>query len=364
LVAGCGIDIDAPHRWKGEHVEVRSDMPLDRWCNGFLPSVDSYVEHIKGMHDGPDDLRVTAYVLEDPADTYGACRRAGCARGRTTYTHRADSLYHELVHAVRSGRGNSPVFFEEGAATYWGGGDTPWFNAPSEPQLTDRLGDLVESSWNRRIQGMEYWHAAHFTGYLMHSYGRTANASFARRLDGDSSRGETARAFEGAMGATLEAAVEEYERTWLWCSGEAIQSSSFVCADEAFTITCGDDPEERRHTIDVDVYCDEATVTGPWYDARSKDEWISRTVVVELLEAGRHRLSAHLHDDVWDTRVTFKRCDTDCAEVDPIELFAHDPYNVESWESLELEPGRYVLRVSRPAQHPTTVQIAWWCQYG
>jgi hypothetical protein len=347
------LEIDTPYVWDGEHVQVRSDASLDRYCGRTLESVDDLVGEAKRVHEAPDDLVVTSYVLARPLSEYGeVCPKgelpvAGCARETTAYS-RLIRHDHELVHAVRDSVGLSPRFFEEGAATFWGGAN----GKPTVDWELVPIRDAMAAARERFLYPQENVAAAHFTGFLMHSFGVEAHAAFLREVNWNASSNEVEAGFVNVFGVSLDAAIDAYERDWPFCSLESMRLLS-DCTGEAIPMPCTHTEVVFPLDHEIEMACDDPFVVGP------ERGWLWRDIIFEVDTPEQRTLSVYVDDfhEADRTKVTLKRCDTDCALAEPFEI---GPNGLPQADVNG--PGRYVLRVMRPEQNPATIQFGWRCR--
>lgn len=365
IAAGCTSpsEIDAPYVWEGEHVVVRSDAPLEKWCAGSLSSVDAFVAEAKRVHETPKDAVVTSYVLADPLESYGVCPSyvspetgqpaGGCAIEQTVYTRGLTAIQHELIHAVRAYHDLTPRFFEEGAASYWSGDA----GAVVEDWTTLSLQATFAASRERFMTPSEYMLAASFTSYLVYTYGAPAQAEFLRRVDWDASLDEVETAFLHTNGVSLQGAFEDYHRNWPKCSLGAMGLAS-DCAGEAIPLACNTWGYTPSPELELDLSCDDPDTVGPL--PSSLGSVVRQDVVLELTDPSATTIFLGIRPDDWDeeaTIATFKACTADCAKAEPIQV----PTNGVAYAILGTEPGRYLLRITRPAGSPAGVRVSWSC---
>jgi hypothetical protein len=358
MIGACSDDVERPPVvWKGEHVEVGTDLDLDAWCPGTLPRLDSHVGALKGLFEAPEDLVVSYNLYPHPISDHDVCPdiALGCIlKGTESAIATTDLLHdHELVHAVWADR-NIPHFFEEGAATYWGGALSADFRG-----LTVR--GVLDKHWSSPMGRREYALAGHFTSYMVHTYGVESHIALRRETSKAQSRKDFERAFERTMGLTLEEAIDDYEEQWPYCDVEATRSSFLDCGRPAITLS----PGEKMY-FDLDISCSNPEVVGPSTRASLDSApriWLDITIE---LETSIEDITFDLPDmDEPNTiAVDVKRCDTNCGDV-MRKTWRMKPNMTEepSVYNLYASPGRYTVRVSRAADDPGPVRFTWYSRF-
>jgi hypothetical protein len=360
--AGCADEFDVPIVWEGVNLRVGTDMDIEDWCPGTLGRMDAYTGAIKNVMQVQPDLVFDFYVLAKPLDEYreGCAGLLGCAWDHAAYSQTMPND-HELVHAVRSAEGFAPQFLEEGSASHWGG----IFSADEDTAEQLAIRDVLEASVSRRMTPEEYLRAAHFTSYLVHEYGTDLDARLLRETTQEMDEDEIDGAFRHAFDRSLDEVFTDYEVGWPWCSAEAMRSSFFDCAEPAVTVCEG--PIEMHplvhlefgsfpgitHKLEFDVACTDDDVVGPSFG------WMWRDVVIDVPVAGEHQLRAISTADPGGARVTLKRCDTQCQRAEPVNVSVSD--NGALVRPIDLDPGRYVLRLAHRAESAGPIAIGWTC---
>lgn len=363
IEAACAEPFDVPIVWEGEHLRVGTDKDIDAWCPGTMPRMDAYTGGLKQVMGVPDDLVIDFYVLENPLEDYvGGCAEdsPGCSDG-AAYS-RFMPHDHELVHAVRYAEGLSHRAIEEGAASYWGDLLAP--EGVAEEAELIRMGDVLEAADADAMTLADYLRAAHFTSYLVHQYGTSANKTLLRETEWGMRTHQLDEVFERLVGSSIDEVIAEYEGSWPWCGEEAMRSSFFDCSAPAIGLCAG--PVDTHplvsldfevswfdHAFEFDVSCADSQVIGP----RLGRIW--RHAVVEVPIGGTHTLGAVSDIDPADVKVTVKRCDTDCARATPIQVPVSDIGAVVI--DVEFDPGRYLVRLEAKEETAGPIAIGWAC---
>jgi hypothetical protein len=341
--------------WEGEAVRIfrerGSDVTTESWCPGTFTHVDSFIEETRVLLSIPDDGQ-TDYVLfpSSVGEHLQACAGAtGCVAGKTVYTSHLPH-HHEGVHTLL----NCQHFFDEGAASYFGGlGIGPSFVGTQIKPLPD-VTEVMEASYTRRLSLDEYESAAQFVAYLAHAYGVSTLANFLKRSKKGESHDDTLSLFREFFGQSLEDSIGRYYDGWPECSYEGARNSQFECAASSVSVCSADDQPLTR--LDFDVSCESDTVVGP------RAGWIWRDVVFEVATTGPHRLVAEVStvEDGLATYVHIKQCSTECDIAEPREVPVQSGGNLKSPLD-DIGMGRYVVRLFRDASQPGTVSLQWEC---
>lgn len=352
LGAGCGGDpVERPPIvWTGEHIQVGTDLDLSAWCPGTLPLLDDHVGLLKDLLDAPGDHQITYYLYPPPLGEH-ACPeplRACYMEGAVFTTDLFD--LHEIAHGISDAHRKMPHFFEEGAASYWGG------TAAADFRGLD-IRAVLDKQWTGGMGDRGYALAAHFTSYLIHAHGLESYADLARTTARGQSRSAFEETFEQAIGMALDDSIEDYSDQWTYCDTRATQPWFFACAQQPQLVLS---PGEWTQ-IEVDLSCADPAVAGPstlissdgvpriWRDITvdlSSDEQVVGLDVPDQAEPGA-------------VLVEIKRCDSDCREV----MRSTRTLSLDEESSLfsfSVTPGRYVARISRAADASGPVQLRWY----
>lgn len=343
---GCGDDAEPlPSAWKGQHVEIRTDLDLGAWCPGTLPRLDRQVGVLKDLFEVPDEYLVT-YYLYPPSSSDYPCDAHACSNQDAVFTVDLPDP-HEIVHAVSSAHGDMPNFFEEGAASYWGASQYADFQGLD-------IREVLDASWSTRMTSpREYALAAHFTSYLVHTHGLAPYITLLQSTTEDQTREAFEAAFELSLGLTLDEALDAYLEQQPYCTVESARTWPLACSQPGVTLATGE-----WTLLDLDISCDDPEVIGP---TRAEFGWVSAPRIFREITIESERVSNRVVMDFPGpeasdgVEVELKRCDTDCDKV----MF--------NWQRIQpgienvwlIPPGRYVLRVSRPADDPGPVRLRW-----
>lgn len=339
-----------PVSWEGEHVRVATDLDIDSWCVGTLPRLDHRVGALKGLFEAPEGFLVDFYLYPPPVTDH-ACAEGIFACYDEGMVFASDPLdTHEIVHAVSDAHGKMPHFFEEGAASYWG------FSFPADLRGLN-IRTVLKQHWTSGMDSRGYALAAHFTSFLIDTYGLAPYVIMLKRSRREQSREEFEETFKQGFGLTLDEAIDAYEANWPYCDVRSTQRSYYECDRTANNLPPGVDTY-----LDVDVSCENPEVVGPsalgspdgaprlWWDTTVELETKLQDIWFEVPALGEPN----------SVVVDVKRCDTRCDEVMRYNWRMtpqgeSHPY----YYNLSLEPGRYIVRVSRAEGDPGPVRIKW-----
>lgn len=337
--------------WEGEHVRIGTDLDLDAWCPGTLTYVDEFAGAVAAKL-GVDRAPFNYYVYPPPLRDHDVCveNALGCwNRGAVFATTMPET--HEVVHAIDAGEGLMPLPFEEGAATYFGGYPPAVTVDYTELDLREEL----VAHWGESFAQRHYALFGHFTSYLIHTHGLDPYLALTRTTKLHTSRPAFDAAFEAAYDLPLDAAMDDYEANWPYCPVEAVQSSFFECERDPIVIQ---GTEEKPFAFDIS--CGDPDVVGPQPNVNDVQK-LWNTATIEFADPGSYHNLMVEQPGVgeWNSvEIEFKRCDTDCRAVwrnmqvvRPAALDAAAP----NWFTFDVEPGRYVMRVSRNADDPGPV---------
>ena len=254
----------------------------------------------------------------------------------------------EIVHAVSAAHRGMPKFFEEGAASYWG------YAFPSDFRGLD-VRAVLDERWSGGMSVAEYALAAHFSSYLIHTHGMAPFLALLRGARKKQSRENFEEVFKNVIGSSLDGVIDDYEEQWPYCDMATTQSSFYECGQPALKPPVGE-----WMTFDLDISCADPEVVGPstprgtfttpriWRDLTLDIE--TRVQSIEFEVPGEGEPSSAV--------LEIKRCDTRCGEV-MRNRFHLELERLGDGLLLPLEPGRYVVRVSRAADDPGPVRFRW-----
>ena len=359
-VLGCEEPFDPPPIvWEGEHVQVGTELDLDHWCPGNLTYMDEYVGALQELYGVSLDAPVAYYLLEPPISQHDVCppEAIACLEGDAVATTWLPHE-HELVHAVARTHGNSPHFFEEGAATYFGTTD---INRNVDYSLVG-VRDRLAAHWEQGLDARGYALAAHFAAYLVDTYSMEAYLSMLRQSWRTQSRSSFEGTFEQTIGVTLDEAIDDYEKNWPFCHLEGTYSSALQCSKPAIQIR-----DEELVEFDLDMSCADPEVIGPVED-RNYGRVLWRDFVVEVDEPLIVNVELELPEGPpKGLTMIIKPCGTHCRDIEG-NIWILDDYTFSEniWQIADppvpgwwvnLYPGRYVMRVMKDADDPGPVRF-------
>ena len=321
--------------------------------------MDQYVGALQDLYGVSLNAPVSYYVLEPPISQHGVCppEAVACLEGDAVVTTWLPHK-HELVHAVSRAHGNSPHFFEEGAATYLGDTSLRRKTNHSVADVRERL----DAHWTQGLDARDYALAAHFAAYLVDTYGMDGYIAMLRESSDTQSRSSFEGTFEQTIGVSLDEAIDDYEASWPFCHLEGIYSSFFECAKPATRIE-----KDGFVEYDFDMSCADPEVLGPIEDPDYG--WVIwREFVFEVGELTSIDIELKLPEGSPDgLTMILKPCGTHCGEIEEGARVLND-YNfkeniwaiadppVPGWRVL-LEPGRWVVRLMKDAAEPGPVRL-------
>jgi hypothetical protein len=329
----------APVVWVGEHLELATNGDAVA-CGGSREYLDAFVGAAL------DDMGLAAqgpfryYYLTDEEleslDSMGlAPPGARFAHGKWVYTNVAVDT-HELVHAVRHGAVSHPLpgvtFFEEGLAVLY----------QVEMEAVDAERDVMAAlqsvpDLRDYIAGKHYGVAGHFTRFLVNEHGIEAVVAFVDDQGGARTIDDIDVLFTEHFGESLEAAVERYHSGYPSCSHLARTRHAVECSQPPVQ------PVDGAIDVSYELTCDDPDVLGP------VDGWMWRSFTFDVTKAGRYDLFNATMP--FDFIMEMVDCDRGCLGVD------WRTSGGSFFTSPELEPGRYLVRLSRPVDSPGRVGI-------
>lgn len=319
---------------------IEDGLPV---CGGTLEFVDRFVDaylDVSGNGGLSDKIRYF-YVSAETSDAEALCSsgRSACERRGTTYVKQPADL-HEVVHAIRSLQADARFgmrYFEEGWAQ---------LHTASELTWTDdvRLADSVQYA-DDVPPGSLYDPSAHFLSMLVDLDSRRAAERFVDATADVASVDDLDSVSREVLGlgvGELEEAYADYPT----CSKLAWSESLVACSQEPLSWTEADPEFDSPRMLlagNGEFGCSSEEAVGP----SEGRVWVTYTFDVDT--AGTYELLVSM-EDMPGLRTEVVSCATACTE-DPD--FATDLAHVRA--DLELAPGRYVLRQSRPYAEPGSV---------
>lgn len=331
LVLACSAPEELPLLpvvWEGESIRVRMDDPGIAVCGGTFEALDRHAALVREAllleGDGIIEYTITDEELVDEACNPGS--PAACAKPLSGDVFTSIPMHeHEIVHAVRildpEIELRSPPI-EEGLATLMGGDRLDDIDPGFDPAI------LLDEG---RVQGaLEYHHAGQMMAILLGQHG----AESLRRFDTLANNMDEDSAFVEAFGESKEQFVEDL-RTAPHCE----QSQWWIPLLECDGVPVTADPSTSRLVLSGNVECGEVDVLGP----RSGRMWTSRHFQLDELTS----VPSYEFDLPEDATLEIVSCNGGCPD-----RFAYLGTRSEVGSILSglpaLEPGEYVLRVSRP----------------
>jgi hypothetical protein len=207
LAIGVGGCADLPEvSYFTERLEIATDFDQPV-CEGTLADLDAQVERIeKELGRSPDPRPIRVYWLEDGTEGFCADGRSGCYYPATRVLFsKAESLEHELLHAVVDSEGES-YFVEEGLAELLSGVGVVYDNGDASPLSRLRL-----SRSDYRDGGLDYRAAAHFMHYVFRRGGTKVIRQLGLEIESDPSPAR----LEQVLADALDVPIERIERDYL-----------------------------------------------------------------------------------------------------------------------------------------------------
>lgn len=195
----------------GEWVDVV--LPADvEICGGTLRGYDRFVESVTDRWGVElSGWRGRVEIVSPggrPRLSLGcSTEAAGCAlpSSREAWIRETSSGEHELVHLITDV--DSPPFFSEGLATYWG--SRPFSQWTIPPELVEPLLEAHTSTGLLEVWHLGYNAAGGFTGRLVEDHGVERYRSFYEDLPRGASVDEIAVAFEDVFGEPLQPQLDK-----------------------------------------------------------------------------------------------------------------------------------------------------------
>jgi len=333
--------------WEGEHLRAGGD--LDDACEGNLPYMDAMVGELQQRLETPGEGLVDFYYFatgELPLSGHCGTNDApvACTNEYQEIFSRWIPEEHELVHAVHAEVGFSNPFLEEGLAEFLG--DDGLGPGRGEPQGTPS--EAISAVHDQDLPFGYYAVAGHFVSFLDGEFGTSGMMERIDDLDFDS----TAPEVEAALGAGVDggfAALEDEYQAVPKCAQAAYRDAGPMCNVVAPLFDhCSPDEDT---VVEVDVDCGGDDVLGP----RKDEIWTYRRL--DIVNSGSYTITAQGGADYLTDGITLKRCEGGC-EAPPTAVQVFDEDDIFAGPvSIELESGRYLVRVTRPVDDPATIRI-------
>jgi len=210
---------------------------------------------------------IVVYWLTSGVDEWCSHSDLGCFfPGTRMVISRAESLRHELVHAVIGANGGNR-FVEEGIAELLSGIGT---YSKTRPDLSDSL-RVTDREYRRGELG--YIEAAHFAHYVFDGVGTPAIGELVADLRGDASPGAIEDTLEDAFERSLdgiEARYEKSEDNYYW----GLANRTIDCVEL----------EDLRAGIQRVLDCGNTETRGPLWDDSEGMYRVSRVWIPEPME--------------------------------------------------------------------------------
>lgn len=342
--------------WEGEHLRAGGD--LDSVCGGNLVYMDALIGALQQQLATPGNGLVDYYYYGADSGELplsGRCK-SGESEGLVACTNENQEVFsrvipqeHELVHAVHAEVGFSHPFLEEGLAEFLGDDA----RGPGRGEPEGNPAEAIESSSDGSLPLGYYALAGHFVAFLDTEMGTSAAMDLIDTVD----FGASAEEVEAALGADFAGGFSELQAEYAatpTCAQAAYRNAEAMCG-VAVPLFDHCLPDEDI-SVDVDVVCEGDDVLGP----RDGEIWTYRTLDIE--NAGTYYVLAVAGTKAQADGIELKRCEGGCGSP-PILVDIYDdvveepvdevPFPVE----VELEAGRYLVRITRPVDEAATVQI-------
>jgi len=334
----------APVIWTGRRVELASNGGLTM-CGGTAEYLDAFAVALIDDLDldvGPDE-RARVYLLsEEELEALEFCPPgARCVYEDFVYTDVVVEN-HELVHAVRGIQYGEnlpgPTFFEEGLATmYMHDG----FELPSERDLSEGL-TSASNGLRGRLSAWWYGLGGDFVLFLARGWGMSSIADTINGLSHANTVEDVDRAFLESLGTSFGEAALQYE-------SEVPRCSKF--ARTRHLVECAQDPLQLPASVDFELECGSPSVIGPLDGVM----WQTFTFEVEEEE-----LLLLRPPETGEPPFQQPGCDgftlqvTDCERgcLDDIDIQRPRDGDDAIEDAAVFKPGRYVVRLGRPVDHP------------
>ncbi|MBK8238797.1 MAG: hypothetical protein IPK74_24995 [Deltaproteobacteria bacterium] len=336
--------------WEGEHLRAGGD--LEGVCEGNLSYMDALVGELQQRLGTPGVGLVDFYYLANGEDELsGHCRAddshllVGCTNSRQEVFSVQIPMEHELVHGVHAEVGFSHRFLEEGLAEYLGDDGV----LPGRGQPMGTVAEALAAATAHGLPLGDYARAGHFVAFLDNELGTNAAME---RIDalgfGDSVEKvevELGRGVEGGFPA-LDAAYAAEPA----CAQSSYRNAEPMCNVATPLFEQCTSSWDASADVEIDVDCADAAVLGP----RDDEIWTYRTL--EVPRAGTYTLLATAQADQVAGGLVLKRCAGGC-EAAPIAFSIQRDGDFLLPDDVDLEPGRYLVRLARPVDEPATIRL-------
>jgi hypothetical protein len=322
--------------YDGDHLEVHASAGLEA-CSGTFPYMEAWLSAFRERVGRADStVRHTFYWMSPEEFEMSPCGDAvACARSQAGVIYSSIvPIEHELVHTELEKL--PPSVLREGAAEVFG--CTDHYTVLTRPSI-EELAD------ERQIHGLDYQAAGRFSRLLIDRFGIDAYLELYAALDGVEGRAGFEAGVVDVLGADLPTLAADFHHR-MECRQEAWRFYDVECLVEP--------PEPWRDgdhwTTTVDLSCDAPDVIGP----REGRVWTTRTL--EIADGDRYALSVESDDSA--AAATIYSCQAVCVGREPSWMGI--PAAAVGYTSrLDLEPGRYWLRIERTADShaPVTVRL-------
>jgi hypothetical protein len=343
LATGCTDDPSppdpAPVVWVGEHIEVATNGEAVA-CGGSWEYLDAFVGAALGemalQAEGPfryylltpDELE----AVNDPWMPVGSRH----ARGRRVYTNVAVDT-HELVHAIRHDAVRNPLpgvtFFEEGLAVMYQQDARPLYPDRDVMAALRSISDL-----RAYMPGEHYGLAGHFTRFLASEHGIEPVVAFVDDQVEVGTVDDIEALFAEHFGESLGAAVERYPSVYPSCSHLARTRHVVECTQPPV------EPVDQAIHMSYELACDDPDVLGP------ADGRMWRSFTFDVTEAGRYSLVNIFPPH--DFTLELVDCERGC-----LGSTSSPPEGGTIYATPDLEPGRYLVRLSRTVDAPGSASV-------
>lgn len=353
LIAACSDSQGVPLpeiKWEGEHLRAGGDV--DGVCEGNFSYMDALVGELQQRLGTPGEGFVDFYyfvegddALNDHCNPDDAHVQVGCTNERQEVFSFEIPMEHELVHGVHAEVGFSHRFLEEGLAEYLGDDGV----LPGRGEPTETLSEGIASATPHGLPLGYYALAGHFVSFLDSEIGTSAAMEHIDALG----FGDSVDDVEAELGMGVEGGFpvleDEYEAVPT-CAQASYRDAEPMCNIAAPLFEHCTPNWDMSSDLYVDVNCSNPDVLGP----RQDEIWTYRTF--EILNAGTYSVLATAGSDEFAEGVVLKRCASGC-ESAPIAFSTQGEDDFLAPEDVDLEPGRYLVRFTRPVEEPATIRI-------
>lgn len=329
--SGCTDDGIERFQWEGEHVTVhgygysKSDV-----CAGSLPALDQRIFMIKEFLGVDSTPRFEHWwAADDVWEGFCPTDVPACARYDVAWSLRLPDM-HEATHNIISSlnSGGCPPILSEGLAEYF---DEAAF-ARSTVTQEFAVEDLIAHE-RLPLEAGVYTRAAHFTAYLLETYGPEAVIELCQAIPRDDSVVDWQTAMPKIVGLPLEDVLFLYELSYGPCTSHQVRARLWGCAGTPDFVLIGDDPQRDKYRLETD--CNDPRTTNAAEEGGAvttrllylpDDEWLN----IEALAEGPSGMAA---------RFTVQQC-ASCFD-EPITIRSGDPGEPFLGDAHLLEAGFY-----------------------